>query len=67
VPISLVDIAQPDLARFPKFEQACGGGADGRARAGDALYIPLHVWHGVQSLAPFHILGQLLVERLATL
>jgi len=56
VPISLVDIAQPDLARFPKFEQAWEAAQTAELGPGDALYIPYMWWHGVQSLAPFNIL-----------
>jgi hypothetical protein len=56
VPISLVDIAHPDLARFPKFELAYAAAQTAELEPGDALYIPYMWWHGVQSLAPFNIL-----------
>ncbi|HEX9472544.1 MAG TPA: cupin-like domain-containing protein, partial [Steroidobacteraceae bacterium] len=56
VPISLVDIANPDLQRFPRFEQAYAAAQTAELEPGDALYIPYMWWHGVQSLAPFNIL-----------
>jgi len=56
VPISLVDIAQPDLARFPKFERAWAAAQTAELEPGDAIYIPYMWWHGVQLLAPFNIL-----------
>jgi hypothetical protein len=56
VPISLVDIANPDLQRFPRFEQAYAAAQTAELEPGDAVYIPYMWWHGVQSLAPFNIL-----------
>jgi Cupin-like domain len=56
VPISLVDVANPDLTRFPRFEQAYAVAQTAELEPGDAIYIPYMWWHGVQSLAPFNIL-----------
>jgi hypothetical protein len=56
VPISLVDIANPDPARFPRFEQALAAAQIAELEPGDAIFIPYMWWHGVQSLAPFNIL-----------
>lgn len=56
VPISLVDMANPDLARFPKFAQAYAVAQVAELEPGDAIYIPYMWWHAVQSLAPFNIL-----------
>jgi hypothetical protein len=56
VPISLVDIASPDLARFPKFAQAYAAAQTAELEPGDGIYIPYMWWHGVQSLAPFNVL-----------
>jgi hypothetical protein len=56
VPISIVDVADPDLARFPRFEQAYAVAQTAELEPGDAVYIPYMWWHGVQSLAPFNIL-----------
>ena len=56
VPISLVDIANPDLSRFPRFEQAYAVAQTAELEPGDAIFIPYMWWHGVQSLAPFNIL-----------
>ena len=55
-PISLVDVANPDLARFPKFAQAYAAAQIAELEPGDAIYIPYMWWHAVQSLAPFNIL-----------
>jgi len=56
VPISLVDMVNPDLARFPKFAQAYAAAQLAELEPGDAIYIPYMWWHAVQSLAPFNIL-----------
>lgn len=56
VPISLVDIASPDLTRFPKYAQAYAAAWTAELEPGDAIYIPYMWWHGVQALAPFNIL-----------
>ena len=54
--ISLVDFAQPDLQRFPKFEQALAHAQVAELGPGDALFIPSLWWHHVEALAPFNVL-----------
>lgn len=49
-PISLVDPAAPDLARFPRFAEAAEYAQMAELAPGDALYIPFHWWHAVESL-----------------
>jgi Cupin-like domain len=49
-PISLVDIAQPDLQRFPRFAQALVHAQTVELMPGDALFIPSQWWHTVQAL-----------------
>ena len=49
-PISLVDIDQPDLERFPRFAEALEAAQTAELRPGDALYIPSLWWHAVESL-----------------
>jgi Cupin-like domain len=56
VPISLVDAHNPDLARYPRFEQAAAAAQVAELDAGDAIVIPYLWWHSVRSLEPFNIL-----------
>ena len=55
-PISTVDLRNPDLARFPKFRQALESAGEAVLEPGDAIYIPLLWWHGVEALSPLNIL-----------
>ncbi len=55
-PTSLVDLAQPDLRRFPRFATALAQAQEAELAPGDALFIPSMWWHGVQSLAPVNLL-----------
>jgi len=54
-PISLVDLEKPDLDRFPRFEKAAQTALQATLEPGDAIYIPYHWWHGVDSLEPFNL------------
>jgi hypothetical protein len=56
VPISLVDVHNPDLARYPRFELAAAAAQVAELEAGDAIFIPYLWWHSVRSLKPFNIL-----------
>ena len=51
-PISLVDVAQPDLVRFPRFAQALEHAHSVELMPGDALLIPSQWWHAVEALEP---------------
>ncbi len=55
-PISLVDTCAPDLARFPKYEQALKACVTGELEPGDAVFIPSMWWHHVESLDGFNVL-----------
>ncbi len=55
-PTSLVDVAAPDYARFPRFAQALEAAQQVEVEAGDAVFIPYLWWHNVESLEPFNIL-----------
>ena len=55
-PVSMVDIASPDLERFPRFAQAWDHALQATLQPGDAIYIPYGWWHGVDSLDPVSIL-----------
>jgi hypothetical protein len=48
--ISLVDVAQPDLARYPRYAQALRRAQVFELAPGDALFIPSQWWHGVESM-----------------
>ncbi len=54
--ISLVDFHAPDLAKFPRFEEALRHAHVAELGPGDALFIPSFWWHHVESLAPFNVL-----------
>lgn len=49
-PVSLVDPLNPDLDRFPRFTEAMAHAQSAVLEPGDAIYIPFHWWHAVDSL-----------------
>ncbi|HEX7656362.1 MAG TPA: cupin-like domain-containing protein [Sphingomonas sp.] len=51
-PSSLVDVDDPDLARFPRFAEALAAAETAELGPGDALYIPSLWWHAVRGLDP---------------
>jgi hypothetical protein len=54
--ISLVDFAQPDLQRFPKFAEAVRKAQVAELEPGDAIFIPSMWWHHIESLDSFNVL-----------
>jgi len=54
--VSLVDFAQPDFERFPRFAQALAQAQVVELEPGDAVFIPSMWWHHVESLTPFNVL-----------
>jgi hypothetical protein len=54
-PVSLVDPAAPDLERFPRFADAMAVAQTATLEPGDAIYIPYHWWHAVDSLEPVNL------------
>jgi len=56
VPVSMVDVENPDLERFPRYAQALEQAFVAELEPGDAVYIPYMWWHGVRSLEPFNML-----------
>jgi hypothetical protein len=55
-PISLVDIRNPDLARFPRFAEAAKVAVVAELSPGDAVYVPATWWHHVEALEDFNVL-----------
>jgi hypothetical protein len=49
-PISMIDLADPDLDLFPRFAEAAAHAQQAELAPGDAIYIPYHWWHAVDSL-----------------
>ncbi|MES2672039.1 MAG: cupin-like domain-containing protein [Pseudomonadota bacterium] len=55
-PISLVDFAAPDFARFPRFDEALRHALVVELAPGDALFIPSMWWHHIEALDGFNAL-----------
>lgn len=56
-PVSLVDLAAPDLTRFPKFAQAWAQAQVAELGPGDAILIPGLWWHAIDALDTFNVLA----------
>ncbi|WAC46791.1 cupin-like domain-containing protein [Asticcacaulis sp. SL142] len=56
VPVSMVDIENPDLERHPRFAEAQAQMTTVELEPGDALYIPYGWWHQVHSLSPVNVM-----------
>lgn len=54
--ISLVDLNNPDLEKFPKARVALDAALTAELEAGDAIFIPSMWWHSVEGLAEFNVL-----------
>lgn len=55
-PISLVDFAAPDHARFPRFAEALKHAQVAELGPGDAVFIPSMWWHHMEGLEAFNVL-----------
>jgi hypothetical protein len=55
-PLSMVDMADPDFARFPRFHAALEAAFVAELAPGDAIYIPALWWHQVDALSDFNAL-----------
>ena len=56
IKITIVDAANPDFDRFPKFREALASALTYELEPGDAIFIPGMWWHQVQSLESFNLL-----------
>lgn len=56
VPISLVDIWNPDFDSFPGYADALEAAQETILEPGDAIYVPGLWWHAVESLEPINVL-----------
>ena len=54
-PVSMVDPHNPDLERLPALRRGAEDGRRAELEPGDAIYIPFHWWHGVDSLEPVNL------------
>ncbi|MGO4222176.1 cupin-like domain-containing protein [Lysobacter sp. TAF61] len=54
--VSVVDFADPDFERYPRFRDALEAGQSAVLEPGDAIFIPSLWWHHVQGLEPFNVL-----------
>ncbi len=55
-PSSMVDLANPDFTRYPRFRAALDAAITVDLEPGDAIYIPSMWWHNVVSTGPFNVL-----------
>ena len=54
--ISLVDFANPDFDKHPRFEEALKHALVCDMQPGDAIFLPSMWWHHVEAFSPFNIL-----------
>lgn len=55
-PVSLVDIRNPDLTRFPRYAAALEVAEVAELGPGDAVYVPALWWHHVEALEDINVL-----------
>ncbi len=55
-PSSLVDLATPDLVKYPRFAEALAAAEMAELEPGDALYLPSLWWHGVEGRDDFGVM-----------
>ncbi len=54
--ISMVDFANPDFEKYPRFRDAIAAGQVAELEPGDAIFIPSMWWHHVEAINTFNIL-----------
>jgi hypothetical protein len=55
-PVSLVDLENPDLDRYPRFAEARAQMQVCWLEPGDAIFMPSMWWHDVKAIDPFNVL-----------
>lgn len=55
-PVSMVDIDNPDLDRYPRYAEAAKHGLVADLEPGDAIYIPPIWWHNVKATTAFNVM-----------
>lgn len=55
-PISMVHVTEPDFERYPRFREALSVAQVAELEPGDAIYLPYHWYHHVESLDPLSML-----------
>lgn len=55
-PASMVNLAAPDLEKYPRFSEALAAAQVATLEPGDAIYIPTMWWHNVEALDKFNVL-----------
>jgi hypothetical protein len=56
VPVSLVNVWDPELEKFPRYSAALEVAQEAELEPGDAIYIPSLWWHAVESLESVNVL-----------
>ncbi len=54
--VSMVDLRDPDLKRFPRFRDALTAGEVAEMEPGDLLFYPALWWHNVEALDAFNVM-----------
>lgn len=54
--VSMVDVAAPDLDRYPRFADALAAAEVAELEPGDVLFYPALWWHNVEALDDFNVL-----------
>lgn len=54
--ISMVDFANPDFEKYPRFREAMAAAQVAELEPGDALFYPSMWWHQVEALNPFNVM-----------
>ncbi len=55
-PVSMVDLRNPDLQRYPRFAEALETAETAELEPGDAVFVPYMWWHHVEALEPVNML-----------
>ncbi len=55
-PVSMVDLRDPDLERYPRFAEALETAESAELEPGDAVFVPYMWWHHVEALEPVNML-----------